>query len=69
MLVLGIAPELRMHHGAADDRGVLVARVQAGSPAAAAGLQAGDVITNTGGQAIDQASDLVNAVSRVAKDK
>jgi membrane-associated protease RseP (regulator of RpoE activity) len=69
VLVLGITPELRMHYGAADDRGVLVARVQAGSPAAAAGLQAGDVITDAGGQAIDQASDLVNAVSRVAKDK
>jgi S1-C subfamily serine protease len=69
VLVLGITPELRTHYGAANDRGVLVARVEAGSPAAAAGLQAGDVITDAGGRAIEQASDLAKAVSDVAKGK
>ena len=66
-LVLGITPELRKHYGVADDRGVLVARVERGSPAAAAGLQAGDIITDAGGRAIDEASDLIDAVSSVAK--
>ena len=69
VVVLGITPELREHFGAAGDRGVLVARVEPGSPAAAAGLQAGDVITNAGGRAIGEASDLVAAVSSVAKGK
>ncbi|NVB82221.1 MAG: PDZ domain-containing protein [Kofleriaceae bacterium] len=66
-LVLGITPELRKHYGVPNDRGVLVARVDSASPAAVAGLQAGDVITDAGGRVIDQASDLVSAVSGVAK--
>jgi C-terminal processing protease CtpA/Prc len=69
VFVLGITPELRKHYGVAEDRGVLVARVEAGSPAAAVGLQAGDIITDAGGSAIHQASDLINAVSGVAKGK
>jgi S1-C subfamily serine protease len=69
VFVLGITPELRKHYGVPDDRGVLVARVEAGSPAAAAGLQAGDIITDAGGRAIDQAGDLASAVSGIAKGK
>jgi S1-C subfamily serine protease len=67
VLVLGITPELRKHYGVPDNRGVLVARVETGSPGAAAGLQAGDIITDAGGRAIEQASDLVGAVSGIAK--
>ncbi len=69
VLVLGITPELRKHYGAPDDRGVLVARVDAGSPAANAGLQAGDIITGAGGRTIDQASDLAGAISGISKGK
>lgn len=67
VLVLGITPDLRKHYGVPDDRGVLVAHVEPGSPAAAAGLQAGDVITDAGGRAIEQTSDLLAAVDAVAK--
>jgi len=67
VFVMGITPELRTHYGAPGDRGVLVARVEAGSPAASAGLQAGDVITSAGGRTIEQAGDLVNAVAGLAK--
>jgi membrane-associated protease RseP (regulator of RpoE activity) len=69
VFVLGITPELRKHYGAPDDRGVLVARVEPGTPAATAGLQAGDIITDVGGRAIDGASELLGAVSNVPKDK
>jgi len=69
VLVMSITPELRKHYGVADDRGVLVARVEADSPAAAAGIQAGDIITDAGGRAIAQAGDLLSAVSNVAKGK
>ena len=69
VFVLGITPELRKHYGVADDRGVLVARVESDSPASVAGLQAGDVIVEAGGRTIGDGSDLVSAVSNVAKGK
>ncbi|HST53002.1 MAG TPA: PDZ domain-containing protein [Pyrinomonadaceae bacterium] len=42
--------------------GVLVNSVEANSPAAKAGLKAGDVITEAGGQQVEDASDLVRAL-------
>src|SRR5206468_11717756 len=42
--------------------GAQVAQVKSGSPAAAAGLKAGDVITAFGGQTISNPSDLTAAV-------
>ncbi len=50
--VLGLTPELRVHFGAPEDAGVLVARVDEGSPAAAAGIQVGDVLTAVDGKPI-----------------
>jgi len=67
VLLLGITPELRKHYGVPDDRGVLVARVEAGSPAASAGVQAGDIITEASGRTIAGAGDLLAAVDAVAK--
>jgi C-terminal processing protease CtpA/Prc len=69
VFVLGITPELRKHYGVPDDRGVLVARVEAGSPAATAGLQAGDIITEAGGRSVEEAGDLVTAIAGVANGK
>src|SRR5690348_16016459 len=69
VFVLGITPELRKHYGVPDDGGVLVARVEAGSPAASAGLQADDIITAAGGRTIDQAGDLASAVAALGKGK
>lgn len=50
--VLGLTPELRSYFGAPEDAGVLVAKVGEGSPAAAAGIEVGDVLTAVDGKAI-----------------
>jgi serine protease Do len=43
--------------------GIVVERVEPGSPAAKAGLKAGDVITAVNGQAVKSGSDLVNPIT------
>jgi membrane-associated protease RseP (regulator of RpoE activity) len=67
VMVMGLTPELRKHLGAAEDRGVLVARVDPKTPAAAAGIQVGDVIVEVHGQKIDAAPDVLAALADVGK--
>lgn len=43
--IVDLTPELRRHFGAPEDAGVLVARVEEDSPAEAAGILVGDVLT------------------------
>lgn len=50
------------------DGGVLVASVDEDSPAAKAGLKAGDVIVKVDGRKVDDASDLGSAVARMSSD-
>ena len=64
VLVHTLTPELREHFGAAKDRGVLVARVEPGSTAAMAGIKVGDVIIDVRGDAVDDASDVRNALAK-----
>ncbi|MBN2497258.1 MAG: PDZ domain-containing protein [Deltaproteobacteria bacterium] len=47
-----LTPELRTHFGAQADEGVLVAKVEDGSPAARAGLRVGDVLVKLDGKPI-----------------
>jgi serine protease Do len=54
-----LTPELAEYFGAKDG-GVLVARVTTDSPAAKAGLRAGDVITSVDGDRVRSTSDLVD---------
>jgi membrane-associated protease RseP (regulator of RpoE activity) len=63
VLVMGLTPELRKHLGATEDRGVLVGRVEPLSPARAAGLSVGDVITSVRGQKIAGPQDVSLALS------
>ena len=61
---------LGIHVGDAPNGGATIGSVQSGSPAAAAGLKAGDVITAFDGKTITSADDLTAAVAAHApKDK
>lgn len=68
VLVMGLTPELRKHLGVAEDRGVLVGRVEPLSPALAAGLAVGDVIVTVRGQKITDARDVRDALSGLGGD-
>jgi membrane-associated protease RseP (regulator of RpoE activity) len=63
VMVIGITPELRKHFGAAEDRGVLIARVEPKSAAATAGLEVGDLIVEVRGHAVDSAGDVLSALA------
>lgn len=69
VMVMSLTPELRTHFGAAADRGVLVAQVQPGTPAAAAGIAVGDVIVEVGSSAVDSPRDVVDALSTIQTGK
>jgi serine protease Do len=66
-MVMSLTPELRKYFGVPQDRGVLVARVEPGSPAAAAGVAVGDVIVEVRGHKIDTAFDVLSAIAEVGK--
>ena len=53
-----LTPDLQTHFGAPEGSGVLVASVSDDSPAAAAGIRVGDVITAVDGLAVDSTRDL-----------
>lgn len=57
-----LSPELAQAFGLKLSAGAVVARVEPGSPAAAAGLRAGDVVTALNGRPIRNASALRNAI-------
>ena len=63
MIGVGLEP-LRPDGNVNLQRGIRVASVAPGGPAARAGLRPGDVIVSVGGQPIQQASQLVAAVER-----
>ena len=62
--LLGLTPELREHFGASRQSGVLVSRVEKGSPAEAAGVAVGDVITSVDGEPVRATSQLVGRIGR-----
>jgi membrane-associated protease RseP (regulator of RpoE activity) len=63
IVALQISPELRAYLGAPRDRGVLVDAVRPDSPAARAGLQVGDIVTDVDGDATKSASDVLGAMT------
>jgi S1-C subfamily serine protease len=69
VLVIGLTPELRTHFGAPTDRGVLVARVEPRSPAAAAGIATGDVLVDVAGKPVDDAGDVTAALADAGTSK
>jgi membrane-associated protease RseP (regulator of RpoE activity) len=63
--VQSMTDELRDYFGAPEDRGVLVVRVEAGRPAAQAGVRVGDVIVGIGQDVVETPFDLIRGVARV----
>lgn len=60
--LIDLTPELRAHFGAGDEAGLLVGRVEEGSPAEQAGLRVGDLLTRVGGEAVSGNWDVVRKV-------
>ena len=58
----GMTAELREHFGAPGDRGLLVARVVPESPAARAGLAAGDIVLALDGEPVASVADFQRLV-------
>jgi membrane-associated protease RseP (regulator of RpoE activity) len=69
LLVMGLTPELRRHLGAAEDRGVLVGRVEPLSPARAAGISVGDVIVSVRGEKVSGGHEVGLALSGLGEDQ
>lgn len=65
--VEGLSDQLATYFGVKEG-GVLVAGVTADSPAAKAGVKAGDVITKVNGEAVKDPGDLVRALADVKDD-
>ncbi|MEK7206631.1 MAG: DegQ family serine endoprotease [Pseudomonadota bacterium] len=64
-----VTPELAKQFGLKESRGALVSEVVADSPAVAAGIQTGDIITAFNGKQVDNPSTLRNAVAQTAVGK
>jgi membrane-associated protease RseP (regulator of RpoE activity) len=50
--LLDLTPELRTHFGVPEEAGVMVSKVEPGSPAEKAGVKVGDILTRLDGQAV-----------------
>ncbi len=61
-----LTPQLAKYFGVDD--GVLISAVDDDSPAARAGLRAGDVVTGVNGKAVESGRDLVEAVRDAERD-
>lgn len=53
-----LTPELRQHYGVPASQGVLVGKVEPGSPAEAAGLRVGDVLTALDGEVMESSRQI-----------
>lgn len=60
--LLDLTPELRAHFGVPEDSGVMVSKVEAGSPAEKAGIKVGDVLTTIDGKAMRSSWDVMGKV-------
>ena len=60
-----LTPELRAHFGVPEGEGVMVGKVEPGSPAEKAGVKVGDILTSVDGQAIKSSWDVMAKVRRI----
>ena len=66
--VQNLTPEMARRLRLKNDTGVVVTRVESGSPAAEAGIQTGDIIREVNRKAVKDADDLLQKVDQ-AKDQ
>jgi serine protease Do len=64
-----VTPDLAKQFGMKENRGALVSEVIPDSPAAAAGIQSGDIITAFNGKPVDSPSTLRNTVAQTLVGK
>ena len=57
-----LTPELRTHFGVPEESGVMVSKVEAGSPAEKAGLKVGDIISRIDGKPVDSSWEVSSKV-------
>jgi membrane-associated protease RseP (regulator of RpoE activity) len=62
LVVIGLTDELKQFYGSGKG-GVLVGKVEPGSPADKAGLKVGDVVADVDGKAVDDAGDVLSLLS------
>jgi membrane-associated protease RseP (regulator of RpoE activity) len=60
--LVDLTPELRTHFGVPEDSGVMVSKVETGSPAEKAGIKVGDVLTLIDGKAMKSSWDVMGKV-------
>ena len=65
--LVSLTPELRQHFGVSEDRGVMVSKVEEGSPAESAGIRVGDILTVADGEDVTSAPMLSRLVRRKKK--
>jgi membrane-associated protease RseP (regulator of RpoE activity) len=53
-----LTPELRTHFGVPEDAGVMISKVEPGSPAEKAGMKVGDILTSVDGKEIKSSWDV-----------
>ncbi|MEW8505100.1 MAG: DegQ family serine endoprotease [Candidatus Thiodiazotropha sp.] len=63
IVIQSLTPELAESFGAGKQKGILVAEVNADSPAYKAGLKQGDLITKLGEETVDNVGDFRNRIS------
>ncbi len=61
--LLDLTRELRVHFGVPEDAGVMISQIVEDSPAAAAGLEVGDIVTAIESDPIGSSTDLARKVS------
>ena len=64
MSTMALTKQLADYFGISGGRGVLVTSVTEDSPAAQAGVRAGDVITSVDGEAVDSSGELARVINR-----
>jgi membrane-associated protease RseP (regulator of RpoE activity) len=63
--LVDLTPELRSHFGVPDDAGVMVAKVEPGSPAEKAGIKVGDILTRIDGGAVKSSWDVTGKIRKL----